>query len=293
MSLVNMKVAFLCLAHNNFEYVRYLSEKLTEDGDYFFLHIDRNSSLPKAFKFNDKTIICNENERLRTRWGTFDIVEATLLLMNKAQKLKHFDHFILVSGQDYPLYSVQTIKKKIKAEKEYVALWEAVSVGTASAEYTARHYYHCKFTNPGEAHKSNKKSRIYLAYLINYLISKLPRLKVLNYPVYAKGSQWWCISNSLCCHFLEVAKNREIVDEFKLMHAPDEKFFHTIYVNSRYYNHQITAQEELKQGIHYIDWMGKYNKPQVFDSSNTALARKKGCLFSRKISKKLMETLKL
>jgi hypothetical protein len=63
-----MKVAFLCLAHDNFKYSEILKKFCESDGDSFFLHVDSNSLFdPSKFESNNSFVIGKMKEYLQNR----------------------------------------------------------------------------------------------------------------------------------------------------------------------------------------------------------------------------------
>lgn len=284
------KIAFLCLAHNNFTYLEELSHYYCSDGDGFFLHIDAKVS-HKAIKNIDKqTVLIPEEESYRTRWGTINIALASLKLLEKALLNKRYDRFILVSGADTPLVSKKVLKGKLVQDFSYLSLWQEITkndLGKLHTEFFKRHFYYSFITNPGEAYLTKSRFRIYLMLIINKIITLVPSKKQFSYTTYVKGSQWWGLTRELASFISEELKDKRICSQFQQMHAPDEKIFHTIALNSPF-RHKISidnGQDQLKQGLHYIDWGFKQVKPrlQPFTPEDIDKAKMLGCYFARKV----------
>ncbi|MEZ8732908.1 beta-1,6-N-acetylglucosaminyltransferase [Vibrio splendidus] len=284
-----MKIAFLCLAHNNYDYLSELSNYCCSDGDGFFLHLDINSSVDKPLDLNEKTFLLDDNCRKRTRWGTFEIVEATLELIKLAVSENKYDRYILISGSDLPLLNKYSLKLKLNSEISYFSIWDEVQVSNnrnTSNEFFTRHFYYSSLTNPGEVYASKNRFRIHSARVLNYFISLIPRHQNLTFDKYYKGSQWWCITNEMAEHII-IESTNQCKDQFKYMHAPDEKYFITLAMNS-IYKKRIKlnyGQASLAQGLHYINW--GWNSPkkalQVFNLAQVEEAKLIECAFARKI----------
>lgn len=287
---MNTKIAFLCLAHNNFEYLTHLSQYYCSDGDGFFLHLDKKSDASLIGTLHSETVLLSEQERYRTRWGTINIALASIKLLEKALLNKEYDRFILVSGADTPLVSKKILKEKLTEDRSYLSVWHEVTENghsTLANEFFKRHFYRCRFTNPGEAYLTKSRLRIYLMLILNKIIALIPLKKRFNYETYAKGSQWWCFTRELATFILEELKNKETFAQFQQMHAPDEKIFHTVAINSPFKN-KISVdkgQEKLKQGLHYIDWGLQKTQPclQSFTPNDIDTAKTLGCYFARKV----------
>lgn len=292
-----MKIAFLCLAHNNFEYLSALSNYCSSDGDSFFLHIDKSKNIPSNLTMHNETILLDNEQRVASRWGTFSIVDATLNLLKSSVQKGEFDCFILISGADVPLVSKATLKSRLIKQKINMPIWNIVKQDekktSVHKEFFKRHNYYSKYTNWGEIFSANSRVRVYLGILLNLFIRCLPLPRSFSFESYAKGSQWWAIDSSMAEYFINLSSNVAVTRQFKYMHAPDEKFFHTLYLNSKYYNESSsTDQGGLLQGIHYIDWKMKNGKTagmNYFELDMINMAANKGALFARKLNPKKIQ----
>jgi hypothetical protein len=285
-----MKVAYLCLAHDNFEYVDWLAKHLTQDGDGFFLHVDKKSVFPEKVLGNSSHVtFLSDKERVRSQWGSFAIVKATIRLLKLALKdAREFDAFFLVSGHDYPLYSARSIKAKLRKGNDYISVWEVVSSESKDKEFFGRHYYEYDILNPGLSYKSGSRLRIYFSMIMNLIISNVPISDNFQFENYAKGSQWWCLSRDTCQSIIQEIERGLKVSEFELMHAPDEKFFQTLYFNL--INPLVDKySSRVLHALHYIDWEGRNGPKLHFELEHANIAREEGALFARKISQSSMQ----
>ncbi|MGJ8692047.1 MAG: beta-1,6-N-acetylglucosaminyltransferase [Thalassotalea sp.] len=305
-TVITKKIAFLCLAHNNFDLLAEMSRYYCADQDGLFVHIDKNVSVAELPKFHNKTVFLTEQERYRTAWGSFNIVLATIALIKKALADDDYQHFVLLSGADLPLLSKADLKAMLLEKRSYLAIWHKVEQGQTRAlnqplnqplnpslnqsvrdEFFNRHYYQHALTNPGAAYLTASRRKIYRMLLLNKVISWLPLAKKrFKHSSYYKGSQWWCVSRELAQYFCQQLADKTNQNEFCLMHAPDEKVFQTLAMASPYKENLVIdeGQASLKQGIHYIDW--GYQKEQValqtFTLEQLAALSTTGCAFARK-----------
>lgn len=296
--MVSSKVAFLCLAHNNFDYLCKASRYYCSDGDELFLHVDSAVELDDKLLFEQGTTILKSNERFRTAWGTFNIVRATIALLKKALSTGQFDHFILISGADLPLLSKTELKTKLLSKHSYFSVWHEVTQSNnqnnsaIQAEFFKRHHYQHRLTNPGFAYLSKSKAKIYRMLLLNKFIRFLPLSTKFTFNTFIKGSQWWCMSDELAHYVCHEYNKKSVLKQFVNMHAPDEKMLQTLAFNSPFNtdkNPKIQidyGQDSLKQGVHYIDWGYQKSKValQEFALSDVDKAKHVGCLFARKIT---------
>jgi hypothetical protein len=287
---MEIKIAFLCLAHNNFTYLEHLSHYYCSEDDGFFVHIDSNVAHRSFNDMDKKTVILSPQESYRTRWGTLNIIQATLALLTKAMQTNEYNRFILVSGADTPLITKLELKEKLSDNLSYFSIWQKVAKSEESIkskEFFNRHFYNSNLTNPGEAYLSKSRTRIYTMLILNKLIARLPNRQLFSYPTYAKGSQWWCLTKELAEYVTCQLSDRNILAQFKNMHAPDEKVFQTIAINSPFTKNLKIDQshESLKQGLHYVDWGFQNGSKalQSFTLNDVEQAKGIGCAFARKV----------
>lgn len=284
-----MKIAFLCLTHNNLQYLSILSEYYCSDNDDLFIHLDSNVENDYKGEFNPRVNWVEDDKRKRTRWGTFEIVEATIELMKIATKKGIYDRYILISGSDIPLVDKQTLKERINNKFEYVSVWNMIeknNVKNSTLYNEFFRYNNNNILNYGECRAN--KFKLYSFLILKKILYKMPFKFSGKFERYAKGSQWWCVSHTLCIEFLE-AFNNGIGTEFKYMHAPDEKFFHTVALNSKKLGQNLKSKKSIEScihGIHYIDWKGDLNPQLEFSFVDIEKAMGSGALFARKIKNK-------
>jgi hypothetical protein len=283
-------IAFLCLAHNNFGYLESLSHYYCAEGDGFYLHLDAGIGKDITLNLHKDSVMLSADQRHRTRWGTLNIIKATLALLKHALQDDKFDRFVLVSGADTPLLSKAALKEKLTDNLSYFSIWQKVAKderSLKSKEFFNRHFYNSSLTNPGEAYLTKSIISIYTMLVLNKIIALLPNKKTFNYQTYAKGSQWWCITRELAEYIVEQLSDKDVLAQFENMHAPDEKVFQTIAINSPYLeNISISnGQASPKQGVHYIDWgfQNGTNALQSFTLNDVEQAKKMGCAFARKV----------
>jgi len=100
------KHAYLILAHNNFSILKILLKLLDDPRNDLFIHIDKKV---KAFDFDAYKRICSYSpvhfivERIDIIWGRSSLIDAEMLLFEKAYTLGHYAYYHLISGVDLPI----------------------------------------------------------------------------------------------------------------------------------------------------------------------------------------------
>jgi hypothetical protein len=241
------------------------------------------------FIYQDVNIqLIEEKDRLRTRWGCIEIVDATIELIRLAQSQGDFDRYILLSGHDVPLVTKSDLKKRLIPDVNYLAVWTEIvknKKNTSHHDLFKRHWYKSKFTNLREGYGQNSKLKLHSCNLLIKLIKLIPLDKsIFNYPSYFKGSQWWCLTKEAANFVVKNYTESTCREQFSQMHAPDEYVFQTILMNSSFADKIDPPITQLNkaQGIHYIAW-GNMGNLFPLKLSDLIVAKKLGLSFARKI----------
>ena len=111
-----MRIA--CLAHKNPKQVGRLIKNIYSSSDFFYVDVFGNNFIKEHWKQElqefegDNFFIVNKYAKA---WGTFQLVNATLDAMNKFAR-SDYDYFLNLSGQCYPLKSIDSIKKFLQGK---------------------------------------------------------------------------------------------------------------------------------------------------------------------------------
>ncbi len=112
-----MKIAYLIVAHNNYEHLKRLITALDEHACRFYIHIDKKSPLPHLKADN----IIFLQDRVNVHWSGFSMVRVTLNLLHRAIADEN-DYFVLISGADYPIQPNSYLYEKLKEGGEYITI---------------------------------------------------------------------------------------------------------------------------------------------------------------------------
>jgi hypothetical protein len=263
------------LAHKNPKQVNRLINKIYSTSDFFYITVfGNNSSIEDWRKMLEE--FKNNNffttYRPKNAWGQFPIINATLDSMNVFASF-NFDYFINLSGQCYPLKSVDLIKEFFKSKNfaymEHFAMpkdspksWGKRG-GLNRIEYS---YYR----NPFHIWKSHSPMEFI----------KLPRLhKRLPYNLQPYGgSSYFCLPKKHINFVLGYLKNKSnLIDFFRHTINVDEIFFQTILMNSP------LKDTVINDNLRYIDWSKKGKPlPAVLTIDDVDLLLNSQKLFARK-----------
>ncbi len=182
-----MKLAYLILAHDRATQFQRLVSALHHDHVEFFVHIDKKSSILPFQQGLSQRNITFLSQRQNVRWGRFEIVLATLQLMQAALSSRA-DYYILLSGADYPI-------KPNKYIQDFFA--------HANGEFIT----FTPVTPDGWKEAATRFERRYFSFLPLPLVQRwkqyLPKRSFIDGWTPYAGSQWWCLSRGCITYILD------------------------------------------------------------------------------------------
>jgi hypothetical protein len=224
-----MKLAFIILAHDDSDNLFRLIRRLLVDGDLVVVHWDKKNPFDLAAAAYSQL---DDPQRSRLRfaprhaveWGGWSMVEATLAgLAELATSIEAFDYVILLSGADYPIKPLATLKAFLRqgGGREYIECvnpehetW--VVDGLVQARYQCYHWLNWR--------KHPK--------LFSFMVTVQKKLGIRRRlpeglsPRF--GSQWWALTGTTAQQVLERSRRRALRAFFKTTWVPDELFFPTL-----------------------------------------------------------------
>lgn len=118
-----MKQAYLIIAHNKIEQLKFLLSLLDYEKHDIFILFDRKAKITEKQK-NELSQIVMKSSVFFTReipiyWGDYSQVEAELALFETAAKQEQYSMYHLLSGVDLPLDTAENIYNFFNSRKEY------------------------------------------------------------------------------------------------------------------------------------------------------------------------------
>lgn len=253
-----MNHVYLVLAHKNPRQVYRLIERLSYADTQFVIHIDATADLYSFTNIigNGRQDIIFLEERYRTTWGSFAIVEATLHGLKFIKKhLPQTARVTLLSGQDYPIKPVKQINSYFQAHVDSIFL-DHFSIPART------------WTNGGIGRFPNYER-----------VSKIMKLY--------GGSQWWSFPMFAIDVILSILNDYpHYIDYFRLTGVPDESFFQTLLLNSE---EEIVLNNIVNTNLKFVFWDLPYLQPRIFLSKDLLLLSASKDMFARKFDEHLDE----
>lgn len=243
-----VKIAYLLLAHCDPGQVRRLVDSLSGSGD-FFIHIDKKSDIePFRDALVDRSNVFFLEDRIRVNWAAWSVPSAYLELLDMAyNNPKHYERFVLLTGQDYPIMTNRQILEEFEAhsDTEYIMAYQ-ISHSTIPTDKNKilRRWY---FENPFN-HKLLRRCWASFHYRC---ITRFSNRKTLLVPLNGRlvepyfGQMLSAFTRSAAKLLTHVYRtDAEYNKVMKHVHAPDEEYWHTVIFNSPLRSNTIQGGKE-------------------------------------------------
>jgi hypothetical protein len=196
-----------------------------------------------------------------SHWGGFGHVLATLKgLEDVFERELPFDYVVLLTGQDYPLRSADSIERFLDDAngRSFMNHWPLPYAPWGSRGGLDR-----------------LEDWHFITHLRFHLALPLRR-RLPNGLVPWGGGAYWCLSRAVAEYIHGfVRKNRAYVDFFEHVLIPDELFFQTIVLNSP------LRESIVNENLRFIDW-SREPAPAILRVTDFPQLVASGKLFARK-----------
>ena len=249
-----MRVAFLMQCHKNPEQINLLLDALNHPMADVFVHVEKKSQgIRKKIKRREGVYFLPEQQCVDVQWAQYSQVEATLQLLGTAVNRGGYSHYWLISGQDYPLRSMDSVIDFLEANQE-VNFIECSRIGVFNKRNDV---YFSNFVIGRKLwQKVLKNLWIYGTGGWNKTIPMFKR-KAPDDVKYWFGSQWWCLNGKTVQWITNyLNEHTEYRKFFEHSLCPDECFFQTLVMNSPF-------ASSVKPYLHYIKWEKGNSSPKT------------------------------
>lgn len=286
MATSSPKIAILILAHKNPAQVKRLVRHLDFDFDVF-IHIDRRSPIMVSdFDEFARTAVM---KKYKSTWGGLGIVEATLELFRLATRGSCYDRYVLISGQDVPLWTNLQISSFFNQNRE-VDFVEMKALGAKDESVlervTAYHFF------PKNVRSWAWLQKGHISYLLTRLaaglghtLNRLFMARVFRRPTdyfFYYGSQWMDLKAATVQNLLQyVSQNPSFLRRFRFTHAPDEFFFQSAIGNCG------VLPSSTARPLRYIDWERGPEHPRVIRLDDLPRLESSKMMFARKLDESI------
>lgn len=263
-----MRVAFLIITYTNPKQTERMIRSMQDDDFDFYIHVDAKFPLSSHDQLRKIPNVYFIKNRVDVQWAAFSTIQAEFNSIQEILDTKRtYDFVSLMSGQDYPIKSVEEIKQFFESRKGKLLLkYRAFEGDWEEAKIRVSRYYLTNY-------------RFYGQNVLERLINKiLPERKPLKEGMKFYGSSmFWALPTHVLEYVLhEVDRNKKAKRFYNYTWAPDEFLFQTVVLNSKF------AGNVINENCHYYKHIPKTPNPKLLEvadlkdilSSDRILARK-------------------
>ncbi|CRK81691.1 Core-2/I-Branching enzyme [Neobacillus massiliamazoniensis] len=276
------KTAYILQIHKNPGQVnQFIKQIISENHADVFIHIDKKNyeDLTRKIIRNPRVKILQES--IDVKWGDITQVDATILLLKEViASGVNYDFVCFRSGQDLLVKNGFTEflgenKNKIFMNAFHVRKKEphAAFVNVSWPKMTRRLYL-----NPFHP---NRVFRRAIALLYSFGVNVLPNKSQLpkDYSIY-NGSNWFCIPLDVANYIIKfLDENEWFYEVFKNSLVPDEFFFQTLIMNSKY---KADVVNDNLMYIKFAESLKGRNNPITLTMEHIEIIKKSNEYFARK-----------
>ena len=277
-----MKIAFLILCHKNPNQINKMINTLDDEDVSFYLHIDKKSGISNKIIKKDNVFILDESKCLDIKWGQNQMIHATTNLLKEAFYSNiQYDYFWFMSGQDFPIKSIDYIKKYLGKHR-----------GANYIDVMDRNY---KIYKRFKKRNDLKYPTCFANQTITMTILKHLYILITGGPYktlffkrknitgleYNFGSSWWTLTHSSVEWMLDyLERHEEVLDFFDNSICPDKSLFQSLFMKTPYTN----TRENIKV---YLDWTGENRHPKTLTINDYDTLMNSDFLIARKFDEKI------
>lgn len=303
-----MKVAYLIIAHKNIEQIKNLILELENGGGDVFIHVDSSMS---SSEYLDLYGQCKSDrcyfveKRMHGKLDDRSLIDITMLCINEALTCSHrnqihYDYFVLLSGQDYPIKPMKWIEEQLAKSypMPYIESYSISEKGEKAAvvKYNRNRWLLCyRDWVLNNFHGIPGKFFQGIGMLLRNglkLCGQTPAQKLFKQGITVyMGSAWWVLPDQLIEPVFNAYKEKDTLTETLIAesYTPEETFFQTICRIKSY--EKFFAFNGGKEGLRncktYTDF-GRQSKrepvchPYILTVNDFERLEKTHCWFARK-----------
>ena len=262
-----MNIAYLISTFTDPPHLQRMIHALDAEGCHFFVHVDAKVDIRPFKELCSGANVCFLNDRVNVYWGTYSQVEFQMRMIRAALDSEvRFDRLFILSGQDYPLWSNNRIKRFLEKAGER-ALLSGICIDSDEVQEQKKKIYRL-YRPQTDIRWLSPKMNDRLSKGIRKVCKLLGVRKKLNLTVNGehwhlyKGSDYLCLSRELAEYVYDKWKDSpEIQRYFRTCFAPSETCIQTIVFNNPLFRRRADLHtgdyQTLKAltFLHYIDYI--------------------------------------
>lgn len=282
-------IAYLYLCHNNSELLGRVARVLKYKDDAIFVHVDKKVDIAPFVESTQGCSNVHFVERVENYWGGFNSIVATMELIREALKTGNYSRFVLLQGQDYPLFSPAEIHEFFDGNDTEYCKAQDITVSKDKKDYMKWAGY---WDMDGKTKNIFDKG-------FRFVLSKVNQLGIkYRFGVFHnRGKKWhvfkgwaqFALTEACAKYVLSVYDNNPKFNRYmKHRFPPDEIYIHTIVHNSSFKdkvsNDVITRRNGEKTLLNLTYFEYPVNVTVFTEATDYQWLKNTGCLFVRKVN---------
>ena len=244
-----------------------LVKRLQHPASHIYIHLDAKANINDFEYLKTYKNVWLVSKNIKTEWGNFSLVQATLNGFEHILNTSiNYTHINLLSGQDYPLKSIEHITQFFFANpnKTYLSALAIDEGQWDDGIARLQKYSFGDYSFPGK-------------YRLHNLVNKILPARKIPGNLKPYGRSQWFTMNVACAKYCVdyIKKHPRLKRFFRMTWAADEVFFQIILCNSE------LMTELVNDNLRFIDQYGMY-RPAIFRSVDVPKLLSSGKFFARK-----------
>ena len=261
-----MKQAYLIIAHNKIEQLKFLVSLLDYEKHDIYILFDKKAQINRELKEEIESIVKESTlyftKEIPIYWGDYSLVEAELELFTTSLKNNDYSMYHLLSGVDLPLDTAENIYNFFDKRREYNFLTMVSDELFKRNRVYERVAYKTLFSHFSSRSLNNRLLKKVLNSYRKLEISIQRKLKIdffKKFDLELKYASNWCSLNNVAVEKL-IENSSLIKNAFKSGKVQDELFVPTIlYKNGlldSVYSLEPTNDQptDFQGNLRYINW---------------------------------------
>ena len=292
-----MKQAYLIIAHNKMEQLKFLISLLDYEKHDIYILFDQKAKIPSKQKKELKQVVKKSSifftKEISIYWGDYSLVEAELKLFETASKQDEYSIYHLLSGVDLPLDTAENIFNFFDSRKENNFLTMVSDNLYRKNNIYERVAYQTFLPNLSSRSVDNIffKKGINLFRKIEVDVQRFLKIDLFKkYHLDLRYASNWCSLNQKSVD--KILEEKELIKTvFKRTKVSDELFVPTILEKHNLLENIYSSKPtndyptDFQGNLRYINWWD--GSPYTWtdsprDFEQLKFGKKQGHLFSRK-----------
>ncbi len=276
-----MKIAFIILAYKNPFQLRSLVECLQHPDHHFYIHVDQTKTIEPFLE--ELRLLHGANieflPRINSYWGSYQTVKALIAGLKSAyHSATAFDYFIHLSGQDFPVSSVDHIREKLMAAAPASFLYHfklpALNWNNGGLDRIEA----CQFFLGTKRVVLQKKAKNLISRLL-YPCWNFFRKRFDTGKDFYGGEFYFIFHRTATTLFFDnLEKYSGLAMRLKYTLIPEEIYLPTILMQSNVLKIQL-----VNDTLRYINWEEQSRSPKTLQEEDIARIKPDTYLFARKL----------